>query len=178
MKKIISKEIFSLLIVVIIVTVLIRLFVFDVFVVKGDSMAPSILNGEIVFVNKTAYYFDTPKRGDVIVVIPRNMNSKIIKRVIGMPRERIEILENRVVIRNEKGGEEVPFSEGYLEFKETLPMGKETFTLDPNEYFVMGDNRYISVDSRVLGPVDDWEMKGKVIFAFNFRNLMFKPFYE
>lgn len=176
MKNINRKDIFSVIIVGVVVSILLRLFIFDVFIVKGDSMTPTIQDGDVVFINKTAYAFSTPKRGDIIVVIPRELGKKILKRVIGLPGERVEILENRVVIKKDRTDIGEVLREEYLDLPDTPDVGKTVLNIDPREYFVLGDNRYMSIDSRELGPVDDWKIKGKVIFDFNFRKLSFKPF--
>ncbi len=178
MKSIQKKDIVWVLLLGLVVSALLRLFIFDVFIVKGDSMTPTIHNGDVVFISKLAYARKTPQRGDIIVVIPRNVAEKIIKRVIALPEERVEILDNRVVIKKDRTDTGEVLKEEYLELPDTPDVQKTVLNIDPREYFVLGDNRYMSTDSRELGPIDDWKIKGKVMFAINLRKLYFKPFYK
>jgi signal peptidase I len=162
-----------LIIVVVIVAVFIRLFIIDSFVVKGDSMAPTILDGDYVFINKLAYEWNDPQRFDIIVTIPRLIKLKILKRIVALPDERLEISEGNVVIKKERTDAGTTLEEPFLEFKDT-PLRTASSTvikLDPYEYFVMGDNRYVSIDSREIGPIDLTKVKGKVFLAFSLKRL-------
>jgi signal peptidase I len=117
---------------------LIRTFVIEGFVVSGASMEPAIKSGDYIFVSKIAYKWGRqPRKSDVVVAYPRSLDTKVIKRVAGVPGERLE-------------------------------MGSGPVMLDPGEYFLLGDNRSESIDSRELGPVDRWDIKGKVIADFRF----------
>ena len=78
---------------------LVRFFVVDSFVVRGNSMAPAVLDGDYVFINKTAYMFSKPQRHDIVAARPRAYSQTLIKRVIGLPGERVEIQQGTV--RNE-----------------------------------------------------------------------------
>lgn len=111
----------------------------------GDSMNPVLKNGDIVFVNRIVYNATTPKRGDVIVFKPRgNENSHYyIKRIIGLPGETIEFIENRIYIDGERLDEE--YETTNIDY---VGVVEDKLTLGNDEYFVLGDNRENSEDSR------------------------------
>lgn len=170
-----SKQIFQLFLVVLLSGIALRIFVLDSFIVKGNSMAPLILENDYVFVNKFAYAFgNEPKRNDIIVSKFRMENPNAIKRVIGLPRERVEISPEKIVVKKSRddAGFLLP-EDTYLALANFPLNGSTTITLDPKEYFILGDNRFVSTDSRDLGPVDAWDVAGKVFLVFRLRNLSF-----
>lgn len=115
--------------------------------VVGDSMLPNFFTGEHVIVNRFAYYFGGPARGDVIVMIdPRDHSLNFIKRMIGLPGETVQIKEGRVYVNG------TLLDEPYIhEFCAVNCDGE--WKLKSDEYFVLGDNRPVSFDSHILGPV-------------------------
>jgi signal peptidase I len=139
-------------------------------------MAPTISSGEFVFVNKLSYLNSEPKRGDIIVAIPRVYPGRIIKRVIGLPGEWFSIENGGIIIRNSRTEKGVNLDESYLEFPDTPEIGKARTNIDPKEYFALGDNRKESIDSRELGAIDLWHIKGRVFGSFNFKTFSFKGF--
>lgn len=152
-----------------------RTFFIDSFIVKGDSMAPTILNGDYAFVDKISYRFKKPNRENIIVVKPRQYSNSIIKRIIGLPGERIEITEEgQIVIKNDRQDKGIILSETYLNLLASPAVELRTIQLDPKEYFVIGDNRYISADSRELGPMDEWDIEGRVFLVVRLRPLSIK----
>ena len=163
-------------IVVLIVVGLLKAVAFDSFFVSGDSMAPTILNGDLVFVNRLAYEWSEPKRGDIVVAVPRTYPGRVVKRVIGLPGEWFSIENDRIVIRDSRTDKGVNLDETYLKFPDTPEVGTTRTNIDPKEYFALGDNRSVSIDSRELGPIDLWSIKGKVVGAFDFRTLKYKAF--
>lgn len=171
-----ARNIVSLIIVAFIVVVLVRTFVFETFFVQGDSMAPTIFSGQLVFVNKLAYLWSAPARGDIIVAIPRVYPGRVIKRVIGLPGEWFSIQNQRVVIGDSRTDKGVNLDESYLQFPDTPEVGTTRRNIDPGEYFALGDNRAVSIDSRELGPIDRWSIKGRVFGSFDFSTLKFKGF--
>lgn len=171
-----KSKLFSVLIVAFIITALLRTFVFEGFIVLGDSMEPTIHPGDYVFVNKLAYLNREPKRGDVIVVIPRDEKIKIIKRIIGLPGDRLSIDSGKIIIRQNREDEGEELVENYVLSAGSESRGISLIKLDPKEYFAMGDNRSVSIDSRELGPVDSWDIKGEVVGAFNLKNFKYRRF--
>ena len=154
MKKTI-KEILPYVIVILIV-VLIRLFIISPVTVQGDSMVNTLHNGDLMLLKK--YEKNSIKRDD-IVVFNRN-KEKLIKRVIGLPNEKIKCVSGIIYINNEEYDNK--YANGQTkDFNEV--------TLGSDEYFVMGDNRGNSLDSRVFGPV-----KKDVILGTT--DLIFFPF--
>ena len=115
------------------------------FVVQGPSMNPSFNNGQLLLVNKVVYKFHEPERGDVIIFHPPEyMNGDLIKRIIGLPNETVQIEDGVVYIH--KDGEVFPLDEPYI--TETILGDFNGVTIPPGEYFVLGDNRNNSSDSR------------------------------
>jgi len=147
--------------VIIIVTVLlVRTFITTPAIVDGASMDDNLNDGQLVFINKLVYRINDIKRFDVVVVKNNQDKDKIIKRVIGLPNETIEYRNNKLYINNELVKTDIVFKDT-ADFKTTT--GK-------NEYFVLGDNRPVSKDSRMLGNFDESEIIGRVrlrVFPFN-----------
>lgn len=165
-----GKKTIYLITAVIVTTLLIRFFVLDSFIVIGDSMAPNLVSGDYVFVNKMAYLRSMPSRDDIVVVNFRGMSDKkAIKRIVGLPNEWVFIENGYIHVSSEREGERVEV--GKLDTEAyTKEIAKDySYRLDPNEYFLMGDNGLVSVDSRELGPVDVYDIEGKVIKKFRFK---------
>ncbi len=116
-------------------------------VVEGSSMRPNFETGQLVIVNRFAYFFDNPQRGDVIVLHnPRNGKEDFIKRVVGLPGEYVQILEGRVYVNG------VLLDEPYIE-RFCTSSCDGTWQIGEDEYFVLGDNRPSSHDSHAFGPI-------------------------
>lgn len=172
-----KSKIFSIFLVAFIGAAFIRTFVLEGFIVIGDSMEPTIHSGDYVFINKVAYWSSEPERGDIVVANSRApREEKVIKRIIGMPGERFAIEKGAIVIRATRLEEGVILSEGYLTETSTPSVGITLIKLDPKEYFALGDNRAVSIDSRELGPIDIWDIKGEAFGAFNFKTFKFRFF--
>jgi len=134
-----------------VIVIPIRYFLFQPFVVSGQSMEPNFYHGDYLIVDEISYRFREPKRGEVIVFrYPQNPNFRHIKRIIGLPGETLRISSEGVkllknedfIILNETSY--ITSNNYYEEFK--IVLGKD-------EYFVMGDNRPLSFDSRRWGPL-------------------------
>ncbi len=166
----------AIAIVAFVVVSLIRTFAFETFFVQGDSMSPTILSGQFVLVNKLAYLFKEPKRGDIVVAVPRVYPGKVVKRIIGLPGEWFSIENQRIVIRDSRTDKGVNLDESYLRLPDTPEVGTTRRNIDPKEYFALGDNRQVSIDSRELGPIDRWSIKGQVMGAFDFKTFKYKGF--
>ncbi len=171
-----KTKIASVLLIAFICTLFIRVFVLEGFIVNGDSMMPTINSGDYVFINKLAYWGREPARGDIIVAIPRTFPNKVIKRIIGLPGERFHIENNKVVISEDRTDPGVILTEIYLASSTTPAVGTTLIQLDPEEYFALGDNREVSIDSRELGPLDKWDIKGKVLGVFRFKDFKYIGF--
>ena len=139
----------------------IRYYLVQPFFVKGASMEPNFEDGDYLLVDELSYRFSEPVRGDVIIFrYPGDTSQFFIKRIIGLPGETVEIKNNEVMIYNVDDPDGVVLSEEYLDaVQETL--GNMIMRLDGNEYFVLGDNRLRSSDSRRWGPVNKTLITGK-----------------
>ena len=149
--------------------VLVRIFVLDSFTVQGNSMAPTIVDGDYVFLSKLSYMFKkTPKRDDIVVFNFRELShTKVVKRVKGLPSEWVVIEGSVIAIKNERDSELTNAGSLYdSSFNDHREGVSSTYRLDPYEYFLIGDNGLGSVDSRELGPVDVYKIDGRVIVSF------------
>lgn len=156
-------EVIKIVILACLIVAPIRLFIFQPFFVKGQSMEPNFENGDYLFVDELSYRFKDPQRGDVVVFkYPNDVSQRYIKRIIGLPGETVETKDGRVDIFN-KDGEKVMKEENYIP-QGVLTLGDVKITLKENEYFVLGDNRVASSDSRRWGPVPREDMIGRVFF--------------
>ena len=131
--------------------VLIRTFIATPVRVDGDSMNKTFKNGDILIL----YKLSEIKRFDVIVLHEEKDNEKIIKRVIGMPGDTVAIKDGEIYINDEKIDDEYAYG---------MTSDYDRITLKSDEYFILGDNRLISKDSRYFGPIKEKEIKGKVVF--------------
>ena len=150
-------EIIKFIIVALIIIIPIRTFVADPFIVSGASMDNTFANGQYLIVDQLSYHFENPARGDVIIFrYPKDPSVFFIKRVIGLPGETVSIRDGIVTIINAAGATSasstITLSEPYIS-SEHRSYDTFTETLGPKEYFVMGDNRNESSDSRIWGPV-------------------------
>lgn len=144
---------------VIIVLLPIRLFVAEPFLVYGSSMEPNFDTGDYLIVDELSYRLKDPKRGDVVVLRPPTDGSKhFIKRIVGLPYETIDVQGDTVTIYNAAYPDGFVLKEPYLKFKSDK---EARYVLKENEYFVMGDNRAVSYDSRSWGPLTRDHITGK-----------------
>jgi len=143
---------------------LIHTFVFQPYYVVGPSMEPNFYDQDYLLIDKISYHFSTPERGEIVIVkMPNNQKSLIIKRVIGLPGETVKVLDGKVYIFNDQYPSSARLSEPYLlEGLETK--GEIERKLGLNEYFVMGDNRPVSYDGRSFGPIDKSLIVGRTLF--------------
>jgi signal peptidase I len=132
------------------------------FVVDGRSMEPNFETGQFLIVNRVNYMLGTPSRGDIIVFhYPRNVEQDYIKRVIGLPGESVELRNQQVYINGEL------LEEPYInEPCEPSRCRDDIWQLGEDEYFVMGDNRNHSQDSRVFGPVHEQFIVGEALLRY------------
>ena len=153
---------------------LLYLLVIQIFIVDGLSMLPNFKDREFMLVNRIDYFFSSPKRGEVVVfVFPGTRSSRFVKRIIGLPGERVKIAQGKVFINNRELNEADYFR------GETL--GETETALKENEYFVLGDNRDLSNDSRYWGTLKKEFIIGKAISVFlplSDKRLMLRPAYN
>jgi signal peptidase I len=177
------------LIVIVMIVLLIRAFVAQAYNIPSGSMKPTLLVGDFILVNKLVYRFSEPQRGDIVVFkYPIDPNIDFIKRIVALPGEEVEVRNNQVFIngkplplievnREEENGvrkviyEEV-LPEGIkhkVQFYEDFPFSKRDFgpvVVPPNHYFVMGDNRDNSEDSRYWGFLPRENIVGKAFVIY------------
>lgn len=152
----------------------IRTFVAQPFVVSGNSMYPTFHNGEYLIVNELTKYTGTYERGDVVILrYPNDPSKYFIKRVIGLPGETVTIQNGSVSITSPSQKTPIVLTETYVK---NPKMDSSSRTLDADEFFVMGDNRAQSSDSRIWGPVPRRLMDGKAYLRlFPFTSIALHP---
>jgi signal peptidase I len=152
----------------------VRTFIAQPFVVSGNSMYPTFHNSEYLIVNELAKYEDSYQRGDVVIIrYPLDPSKYFIKRVIGLPSETVTIDHGVVAITSPSTPAPLVLQEPYVKNPKDENSSR---TLSGNEYFVMGDNRAQSSDSRVWGPVPENLMDGKALLRlFPFSQVALHP---
>ena len=154
-------EIVETLVIAVVIVFLVRNFVAQPFLVSGSSMESNFYDGNYLLVDELTYRFREPNRGEVIVFrYPADKRSFYIKRIIGLPGERVVVKNGEVLVYED--GEERILSESYLLGAKTR--GSFDTTLGPAQYFVMGDNRNFSFDSRSWGPLEEDDIIGLARF--------------
>lgn len=154
-------EIAKIVIIALLIVVPIRYFIFQPFFVRGQSMEPNFQNGDYLIIDEFTYRFKTPQRGEVVVFkYPNNPSQRYIKRIVGLPGETIKIEDGKVFIYKDDTPQ-------VLDESNYLPLSLQTAgtletRLDDNEYFVMGDNRPFSSDSRRWGSLPEEDIIGRV----------------
>ncbi|KND50199.1 MAG: signal peptidase I [Parcubacteria bacterium C7867-008] len=168
------KETLTFLFLAVIIVVPVRVFIAQPFVVEGESMYPTFDNADYLVVNELVYRLHTPERGDVIVFrLPGDPNKFLIKRVVGMPGETVRIDHGNVSIITPSGNT--------IKLDETYVVAEDaTYTQDASlgtdQYFVMGDNRPRSSDSRSWGVLPKQNIIGRVdLRLFPIDNAGFEP---
>ena len=155
-------EIAKIIIVAALIVAPIRYFIFQPFIVRGQSMEPNFIQGNYLIIDQINYRFNEPQRGEVIVFgYPGDPRDKYIKRIIGLPGETIKIKDGKVHIVNE---DDVlyPLEESYYLPETTITLGDLEIILGDDQYFVLGDNRAFSSDSRRWGYLRKEHIVGRV----------------
>lgn len=156
-------EIVKVVIISALIVVPIRYFLIQPFFVGGASMQPQFSNGEYLIIDEIGYRNNPPRRGDVIVFrYPKDPAQFYIKRIIGLPGETIRIKDNKVLIFNEESPWGLQLEESFYLRQGEITRGDIDVKLGDSEYFVLGDNRQASSDSRVFGSVDKKFIIGRV----------------
>ena len=155
------KEIVKFTLIAVAIVIPVRLFIAQPFIVSGASMDPTFSTGQYLIVDQVSYRFEDPSRDDVIIFkYPRDPETFFIKRIIGLPGETLKVVDGQVTIINNEHPEGLVLTESFISEKHKT---YETFnvTLGDDEYFVMGDNRAQSSDSRAWGPLEEKYIVGR-----------------
>jgi len=156
-------------VIALIIVIPIRLFIAQPFVVSGESMFSTFHDGEYLIVDELSYHLNTPHRGDVVIFrYPLDKKRFFIKRIIGLPNEEILINNGEIIIMNKENPDGFKLDEPYINEKFDTT---DSFKTSNDEYFVLGDNRNRSSDSRVWGL-----LPGKLIIGRAYLRLL--PFNE
>jgi len=173
-----SKEVLTflldslkILLIALAIVIPVRVLLFQPFMVKGSSMEPNYHSSDYLIIDELSYRLRDPQRGEVIVFkYPLNTSYRYIKRIIGLPGETIEIKNGEVFVSRANGEPQKINEDLYLSAKVKAEWGSTNFaplTLKQDEYFVMGDNRKYSSDSRVWGVLPIKDITGRVLLRFS-----------
>ena len=157
------REWLEVIVIALVISLPIRIFIAEPFIVNGASMDPTFSSGQFLIVDRLSYRFDSPRRDDVIVFeYPNNPRTYYIKRIIGLPNETVSIKNGRITITGKESPKGIELKENFIDPSHA---SYDTFSvsLGPTEYFVMGDNRAQSSDSRSWGPLKEDFIVGKPI---------------
>lgn len=168
------KDLLKYALTAIIIVVPIRVWVAQPFVVNGSSMDDTFKDGQYLVVDQITYRFREPERGEVLIFrYPKEPSKFFIKRLIGLPGETVIVKDDSVMIKNTAHPDGIVLDEPYAQSR---TFGNVTLTLESDEYFVMGDNRAVSSDSRVWGPLPEDDLIGRPIMRLlPFKTLGFLP---
>lgn len=155
------KEVAEAIIVSLLIVLPIRYFIVQPFFVKGSSMEPNFKDGQYLIIDEISYRLNDPQRGEVVVFkYPLDPSQFYIKRIIGLPNERVNIKNNAITLFNQDNPNGLVLNESYL-LPSIFTNGEVDIKLSTNEYFVMGDNRTASFDSRRWGALPQKNIIGK-----------------
>lgn len=173
-KKSTLRDFIEAFIVALLIALPIKYFIASPFIVRQTSMFPTFKDGDYLIVDKLSYRFDSPKRDDVVVFKPPfSENTYFIKRIIGLPGETVIVNNNKITIKNAENPDGFVLNEPYVS---STRDDNTTITLDSKSYFVMGDNRSVSSDSRNWGALSIDHISGRAILRlFPLRSLDYMP---
>ncbi len=157
------------------IVVPIRLFIAQPFIVSGASMIPNFQNGNYLIIDELSYRFEEPKRGEVVVFrFPYEQSKFLIKRIVGLPTETIVIEGDTITIKNATHPEGFAWEQGAI--TSSGRPAEQTVTLGADEYFVLGDNRDASADSRLWGALPRANITGRpIVRLFPLSKIAFFP---
>jgi len=157
-------EVLEIAVIAVAAVFIVRTFLVQPFLVSGTSMVPTFSNGDYVLTDELTYRIRPPERGEVVVFHDvSDYSTYLIKRVIGLPGERVVVNNNTITIYNKQYPDGFAIGEPYLPAG-TVTSGNEDVTLSSSSYFMMGDNRAVSYDSRSWGPLPASDIVGLVRF--------------
>jgi signal peptidase I len=176
-------ELLKIVVISLVIIIPIRYFLIQPFYVKGASMEPNFYDHEYLIIDEITYRFKEPQRGDIIVFrYPRDPQEFFIKRVIGLPGEEVQTKDGQVIIFNKEHPEGIILDEPYLkEDTKTYGFNEDKVSIGNSDFFVMGDNRNSSKDSRSFGTVNRSFVTGRVVirgWPFNRITLFDAPIYN
>jgi len=141
----------------------VRYYLIQPFFVRGASMTPNFDNGQYLVVDEISYRFEEPERGEVVVFkYPLDTSQYYIKRMVGLPEETVEIKDGQVIIYNQNYPQGMVLDESSYLASGTITWGETKIELAQDEYFVLGDNRQASSDSRQWGELAEKNIIGRV----------------
>lgn len=153
------REIIESVVVAVILAAIIRLILFEPFYIPSPSMEPTLYPHDRIIVNKIIYHFRPPQRGDVIVFkFPLDPQRDFIKRIVALEEETVEVRQGHVYINGKR------LNEPYISHEPVPNFGP--LKVPKNHFFVMGDNRNNSEDSRVWGPLNKKYLVGKAVLIY------------
>ena len=170
-------EVIKFFILAVVIVAPIRFFVAQPFIVQGASMDPTFATGQYLIIDELSYRFNEPERGDVVVLrYPKNPSRFFIKRLVGLPGETLDIKNGVISITTAENAEPFILEEPYVTFLKTDGGDDEIVKLKEGEYFVMGDNRPNSSDSRDWGILPENLIIGKAFLRlFPIDTISFSP---
>ena len=168
-------EVLEVVVIAVLTVFVIRTFLIQPFLVSGASMEPNVQQNNYLIIDELTYHFREPQRGEVVVFrYPGDPSTFYIKRIMGLPGETVSFAGGKVLVDGE-----VVDESGYLRGADT--QGAVRVTLAPGTYFVMGDNRANSYDSRAWGPLDRRLIVGKALirlYPFDHITVFADPQYQ
>lgn len=154
-------ETLKVIIISLVIIIPVRYFLIQPFYVKGASMEPNFYDHEYLIIDEISYRLSEPERGDVVVFrYPYNPSQYFIKRIIGLPGETLKLENGQITIINNQNPKGFILNED-LYLPNIFTHGNETITLGTDEYYILGDNRSSSLDSRSFGPIKKDDIIGR-----------------
>ena len=170
-QSVFSNSLFGYTVLALGISLLIRFFIATPYIVSGPSMEPTFFDWHYLIVDKIVYSVSSPQRGDVVVFkLPQDASRSLIKRVIGLPGDTVSIRGSQVTIKNEVYPLGLALNEPYIDPRNASKGENLEVKLGADEYFVLGDNRHVSSDSRIWGKLPKSDLTGRVdvrLFPFN-----------
>jgi len=158
-----ALELIEIVVISLAIILPIRYFLIQPFYVKGASMEPSFDDHEYLIIDELSYRFRGPERGEVVVFrYPLDPRQYFIKRIVGLPGETVRVSDSKIIVTNAEHPDGFVVDESAYLSPDVVTFGDKTIHLASDEYFVMGDNRTASLDSRTFGPLPYKHIVGRV----------------